>query len=533
MDGTKRERKEMTVITAVTRDDSRFDAVRNEQWFVDLPNDIFDELSRISFELVGYSYCHGCNDFGILYKSLYNGNDYISSECKTHVRANMLSHIVGYNWKVTYGIDDVHVDTLIPPLDIPTDHLVIPEREECEVCNGGMFTLAMSAFTERTWYTTALVPREAKGSSGDILIAHKQCTFICTHCSVTYANKGEEKTGHYDVNNKTVCQSCWDELSEENTYVDCDSCSTYISEDDDTLYYSDYRDQNLCESCSDSPIECGDCGEDWYETEGHTCEDDEDNSAYIHSYGYKPRPNFFGSAPYYLGLELEVESKRASVYDGAEYVYEKVGDRAYLKYDGSLSDGFEIVTHPHSLEEMQSKFPWKILPWLQDEGFRSWNTSSCGIHVHVSRAAFKDDAHQIKFTKLIYDNQRQVERLAGRKSSYAKFNDKGKVVRKVKFGNQSDGRYSAVNNENDNTLEVRVFRGSLRKERVLSALEFTHAAVEYTKTLKMVAKDKPLSWARFIAFIVLNHQTYPNLLTIVGELFDKENEVIDQEEVNN
>jgi hypothetical protein len=84
--------------------------------------------------------------------------------------------------------------------------------------------------------------------------------------------------------------------------------------------------------------------------------------------------------------------------------------------------------------------------------------------------------------KLIYDNQRQVERIAGRSGNhYATFGDKGKLVEKVKYGSQSNGRYSAINTENDATLEVRVFKGSLRKERVLSALEFVAASVEYTQ----------------------------------------------------
>lgn len=520
----------MTIVSDVLRDNARFDSVRNEQWFIDLPDDALAEIAVVTFELLGYGFCRECNDFNIVYKSLYNGNDYITSECNEHIRRNMISNTTGYGWRVNYlGLDGV-VDAIFPPLVAPTD-IVIPEREECEACSRGMFTLAVSALTESNWYTSGLVPKEAKDNTGDILIVHNSCRYQCYRCSVWYVNRGSSAVDTTSVSGKIVCAPCWDELQEENSYVYCDGCNTWISEDDNTLLYSEGRDQNLCQSCYDYPIECGDCNEEYYEHESHSCL--EVGSQYIHSYGYKPRPNFFGSAPYYLGLELEVEARRGDLHEGAEYVYDKIGNRAYLKYDGSLSDGFEIVTHPHSLHEMQNKFPWIILSELQSQGFRSWNTSSCGIHVHVSRTAFKDDAHEIKFIKLIYDNQRQVERLAGRKSSYAKFNDKGKVIRKVKFGNQSDGRYSAVNNENENTLEVRVFRGSLRKERVLSALEFTQAAVEYTRTLKMVAKDSPLSWARFIAYVVLNHETYPNLLTIVSELFEKENEVIDQEEVDN
>jgi hypothetical protein len=212
-----------------------------------------------------------------------------------------------------------------------------------------------------------------------------------------------------------------------------------------------------------------------------------------------------------------------------------------MKDDGSLNDGFEVVTHPHTLEAYQREFNWEFIPQLKRQGYRSWNTETCGLHVHVSRTAFgtgeapwgradrealilKRQAHELRFMKLIYDNQRQVERIAGRGSNhYATFGDKGKLVEKVKFGSQSNGRYSAINTENDATLEVRVFKGSLRKERVLSALEFVTASVEYTRDLKVTSKNQALSWLRFTAYVSDNMETYPNLALIMSESFASDN----------
>jgi hypothetical protein len=208
-----------------------------------------------------------------------------------------------------------------------------------------------------------------------------------------------------------------------------------------------------------------------------------------------------------------------------------------MKDDGSLNDGFEIVTHPHTLSDYQTNFNWEFIPKLKQEGFRSWNTDTCGLHVHVSRTAFgegvspwgradrdqlilRKQAHELRFMKLIYDNQRQVERIAGRAGTqFATFGDKGKLVEKVKFGNQSNGRYSAINTDNEATLEVRVFKGSLRKERVLSALEFVTASVEYTRNLKVTSKNQALSWLCFTAYVSNNMETYPNLALIMSESF--------------
>jgi hypothetical protein len=231
-------------------------------------------------------------------------------------------------------------------------------------------------------------------------------------------------------------------------------------------------------------------------------------------------------------MELEVEvCGDDSRHECASEVLRVLEDRAYLKEDGSLSNGFEIVTHPHTLFAYQNDVDWDFLKRLSKMGVRSWNRSNCGLHVHVSRTAFQTEtyagteAHKVRFNKLIYDNQRQVERLAGRKNNhYASFTDKGKIIAKVKYGNQSSGRYSAVNMEPENTIEIRVFKGSLRKERVLSGIEFVAAAVEYTRNLKIQHKAAPFAWARFVHYVTANSDTYPNLFIIMNETFEKDND---------
>ena len=519
----------MTVVTAITRDDSRFDSIKDEEWFKNLPDLFWRYWNELTIESKGLINCDNCNDLALGYVASVTNSGGFTTSCNECIGINILKAIAGMDWRFVWNTS--LLVELVPFIVLPehsAESLAI-ELLKCPRCTKSILPEDATSIPLRS--PQRYLGYLAIDSAGNTVKVHDNCRYECNECNTSYVMGGTHGVEVTSVNNRWVCTPCWDNLESEDSWINCDSCDTYVTENNN--YYSDMRDQNLCRSCYDSGIECQNCGYEYYEDDGHECDEDESGSRWIHSYGFKPRPIFFGSAPYHLGLELEVEARCARLTEGAEIMYDAVGGRAYLKYDGSLSNGFEIVTHPHSLSEIQDKFPWDAVAKIQDLGFRSWNTSSCGIHVHVSRSAFKDDAHQIKFTKLIYDNQRQVERLAGRKSNYAKFNDKGKVVAKVKYGNQSDGRYSAVNNENENTLEVRVFRGSLRKERILSAVEFVHAAVEYTKTIKVTPKDKPLSWARFIAFVVMHHEVYPNLITIMNELFDKDNEVIDQEEVNN
>lgn len=377
---------------------------------------------------------------------------------------------------------------------------------------------------------------------GRMIIIHSRCKVYCGECNESYATpnyhaiREQEKAKYnYDdyadidsIDGHQMCNRCREQYIENNggddNFFTCEYCEQYTSNDNSMSYEgSDY-----CTRCYENNVyTCYECDDQYWDGNGHDCE-----SEFIHDYSYRPIPQFFGAGKYHLGFELEVEAKDSSRRHGASIATDSLGSRAYLKSDGSLNDGFEIVTHPHTLEKYQHDFEWSTLKALRREGFRSWDTSTCGLHVHISRTAFGDSegdyshqilsrqSHELRFMKLIYDNQRQVERIAGRSENhYAQFSDKGKLVAKVKHGNQTDGRYSAVNTENDDTLEVRVFRGSLRKERVLSALEFVTACTEYTRALPVSGKNRALSWLRFTAYVSNNEEKYPNLATIMSEAF--------------
>lgn len=396
---------------------------------------------------------------------------------------------------------------------------------------------------------------EAYLSDGQTLVVvHDNCSRgLCHRCDRIYAYGGNRSyhlssyaIPHNQLSSATIieqenhCDPCAQQFWEENDPTDffccpcCESETNYIGS-------SWYRGERYCSFCIDNNVyTCGNCDELCWEGNDHDCEEDEDDSSsLIHSYSYKPSPFFFGEGKYHFGFELEVEARNSGLHEGALTVSNILGAHAYLKEDGSLDHGFEIVTHPHTLENYHSEFNWSVLDKLKSEGFRSWNTSSCGLHVHISRTAFgegdpwdrnnrpmrsmlilKRQSHELRFMKLIYDNQRQVERISGRSSDrYASFEDKGKLVDKVKNGYQGNGRFSAINTENDSTIEVRVFKGSLRKERVLSAIEFVHASVEYTRNVKVTSKNHALSWLKFTGYVASNAELYPNLVIIMSESF--------------
>jgi len=300
---------------------------------------------------------------------------------------------------------------------------------------------------------------------------------------------------------------------EEPTYIDCYNCGDTMEEDDG--YLNDW----------DSHIRCCGCNEDYTCEMEAQHEEDEDDSL-IMSYSSKPSPIFLNDdghksyyatvidqttslnrTPLYMGFELELETGRFPREDCARFVLDTINtqsnDIVYLKEDGSLNHGFEIVSHPMTLGFATNHFDWNGISGLIKKGCKSWDTSTCGLHVHLSRSAFRDEKHLFKFFKLILDNSADVKRFAGRDSerwanfdkayflnSWNEYNDDGNYVTRttsslMKFAKNEERnheRYCAVNLQNRHTVELRFFKPSLNPKTVQAALQFCDAVFNYTET---------------------------------------------------
>lgn len=514
------------------------------EWFKTRIYNIFMHTTVEPAETV-WGYCADC--IGILgyrrqLKPLYRAKRY-SFPNKTEIKYSgerCIDHVSNNLW---YGFLQSN-----PPsfslFDKEKDFPIPAPMINCAECHQGMVPLAGSYNSNQWHYLIGLAQEEAIDKDGNTVIVHRDCTYMCHGEDKRYVryhvtNQNSIGTSPENFNREDICPACFKILKEEEDLFYCERCDSNFKDSDSrsARYFNDC--DYVCRWCQDNEYYCDDCGE-WFMTrEDHdedydhdsSYDDDDGGSSYVMSYSYKPSPIFHGKSDknLFFGLELEVEYRRNDhdgYNDGAAMVHNHFNDganRVYLKHDGSLQNGFEIVTHPHTLEKFQG-LDWSILSRMTEAGWRSWDTNRCGIHVHVSREAFEQsydgqrDTHQIKFIKLIYDNRQHVQRLAGRRSSWAKFDDKGKIVRKVKNKWQSDGRYSAVNVEPSATIEVRVFKGSLRKERVLACIEFVHAAVEYTRDLPVVYTESPFAWTSFMTYVFNNRKTYPNLMVILNEL---------------
>jgi hypothetical protein len=189
----------------------------------------------------------------------------------------------------------------------------------------------------------------------------------------------------------------------------------------------------------------------------------------------------------YIGVELEVEVQSGyDREDKASIIHKAVnagikGQKVFFESDGSLSHGFEIITQPMSLPAHR-----QLWQWLQNrsltKGMKSHQTTTCGLHVHISRSGLS--ALQIgKIVAFINapENESLVTAIARRygqaATGYCRIKDKSKIGN----AHRSQDRYEAVNVTPRSTIEFRVFKGTLKYESVIAAIEFANAMVEFSK----------------------------------------------------
>jgi len=285
-----------------------------------------------------------------------------------------------------------------------------------------------------------------------------------------------------------------------------------------------------CETCRDRNLSWCE-RHDEYEHDGDLCEqeeDEEEEESVINSYSYKPDPIFQGVDKHgvYLGWELETVPKANRSFNkraSARFAHESFGGLAYLKQDASISEGFEIVTHPFAHNKIREfDTYWDTIETLRrDHYMRSWDTDNCGFHIHISRDGFSGGSHLHRFLQLLYGNAEMMAKCGGRKSNhYADWadvwqtNDYG--VPRRSYAQKVKGRYStrhaAVNTSNEHTIELRFFRGTMNKSSILAHLDLAHACVEYTRDLRSKdVIDGMLKWDMFMLWVEENNGIYPDL----------------------
>lgn len=320
------------------------------------------------------------------------------------------------------------------------------------------------------------------------------------------------------------CESCADEL------VTCWECDTQVHQESHIFqnYWrkpADY-DEWFCNSCLENDCYWSEYDECFYRyeenTPEHQSENDDEDSDSGNLENWKPMPIFHGESDTnsFFGIELELEFAESNFNSReTENLLLEISQQWryglwYHHRDGSLTNGIELVSHPMSAEFIQNELNLDFVSVLRERGFRSWDAKTCGIHIHIDRRGFDSTVHAYAFANLIYANPNEWQKMAGRNSTrYASFNpnERDLVAFEIKDKSRQRNRYVAVNCTNRNTLEVRIFRGSLNETRIRSAFELVIGAQDYTRQISIrdIHLGK-LRWNHFADFLRANETKYPN-----------------------
>jgi hypothetical protein len=273
------------------------------------------------------------------------------------------------------------------------------------------------------------------------------CT-ICDGCNI-FVRLSES----HDIDNgeRSVCDGCW-----RSYYYYCDNCETSHSHD-------------------------------------YTCQDD----SVIKQYDWEPDSfaihtrQKLGTEPTY-GFELEIDdgSNHTELAEELDFKYEGF---LYYKYDGSLNNGFEIISHPFTYSYYKDKIIGNnyldtMFSKCKYYGFTSYNAGTCGIHVHIGMKHFTD-TQLYKFQKFYYTNPSLMNYISRRDEEAMdqwcnlSGTSSEALVRRTK--EKRSRKYLGIHLNWKGTVEIRIFRGTLVRKSFLRNIEFAMASYEFSREVGM------------------------------------------------
>lgn len=363
---------------------------------------------------------------------------------------------------------------------------------------------------------------------------------ICSCCGCVIDNDD-----FISINDEIYCRDCF-----EDTFVECDDCGELITRDH--AYWVDYHGgYYICRDCYlDNYITCANCGDvipiddslysdvlgdsfcEYCFNDLHTyCERcdryvlnedydyDQDCCCDCATYGlignyHSHNYHMIGTATdnsFHKGIELEIEPKDYH-YENNESLAEELHNtfnddglnHIYFEHDGSLNNGFEIITNPHTLEEFYNVDWKKFMTTCVANGYISHNAKTCGLHIHYSREWFGDDVDTQIFNigKLIAFYERHLEDMLkfSRRTweTYTRWADNyhtdGDIESCKSCAYGCNTRYKYINLTNKRTIEFRLGRGTLNHKSFMAWNKFHDCLVRNVKDVSYEDIDNLQTW---------------------------------------
>lgn len=307
--------------------------------------------------------------------------------------------------------------------------------------------------------------------------------YVCQHCIEENYSQCYECGEYYYTNDMTwtdngwVCDDCICE------YEECADCGEWYRKDD--MYWitnPDGDDYYVCESCYDGEMYCDECFQD--------CSG---GIMGYHDFSDWEEHSHVGDTSIIKGFELEIEDigSGLSCSDMADVLREVLGDFCVFETDGSLDDGFEVISHPFSMEWLYEHQDMIKRMFDKLNRYSYGDTNNTGLHVHVNRAQLNQDANLTRDE--VIDNILLI--METFKDELTKFSrrDYGELQRWAKFltddevdkgqidSEKGKSRYQALNLTKDATIEFRLFKSTDDFDTFMATIELVDRIVELAK----------------------------------------------------
>lgn len=292
----------------------------------------------------------------------------------------------------------------------------------------------------------------------------------CENCDEVFADDCISEYSVYGIGWVHICDSCV-----EHNYYTCEDCGDLVHSDDVEMVDYDY----YCPDCAANHRH-GDNLNRYHHTTGQRYWLGVNDSRFAWNMTPKESKTLF------IGIELETDDN-----DDANMLADDIAEAyndAYVecKEDGSLSsEGVEIVSQPMTPHVHLTSPMWSdIVSIVRNHNGKSHDAGTCGLHIHLSRAAFGDDGSAYKIDRVFHRFSAQLINFSRRTSTqlhWCNINNDG-VTREQSLNDRKQtwrdskkwaGRYEAVNDTNTHTIEIRLWRGTLNMETLRATIELT------------------------------------------------------------
>lgn len=384
-------------------------------------------------------------------------------------------------------------------------------------------------------------------------------------------NKNNIYTMYYAENNMAQCTECfrwfktgvWTEDSNEFYCIDCarenlyrcDSCGSWFN-DEDSVEIGEYvngQDATVCNSCFHcSYYRCSECQtilceDEVYEDEDgnyicESCHNELEKKRVLHRYHFAGDETSYGmrwltiaerlQKPL-LGVELEMDDGGQDEYTIEQLLIAIGGpDYAVCCCDGSLDDGFEMISCPANLENHKKTLHWaNMMNLALRKGYRSHQPGTCGLHVHIDRGYFENGILSINEIEavmyiILKNNIEWIKTFSRRASDgygYCRINgdDDGVVIKDYDTYDKSwkkvnrFNRYQALNFSRSDTIEFRIFRGTLKERTFFATLEFVDMFARLAKQCETIDSSYDIDFDKFAA--LADELGYTNFIEYCNE----------------